>query len=129
MADTTRVNFTKPAAERIAAAVRKVEQGSRDQAALKFSRPLDQSSGGTGGTGTPLHLCKTTATFNKGTLATLQIWEDCEPPNEAVSKKDNGDPVTLGNVVNKYANISAGRFVSVALHGNSYWYVVSAECG
>lgn len=130
MADTTRVNFTKPAAERIAAVVRKVEQGSRDQGALTFSKPLDQGGGGGGsGAGTTLRLCRTTATFTKGTLATLQIWEDCQPPNEAASKDDNGNTRTLGNVVNKYATISSGRWVSVAKHGNGYYYVVSAECG
>lgn len=38
---TARVDFTRGAAERIAAAVRRVEQGDRDGAPLSFSRALD----------------------------------------------------------------------------------------
>lgn len=72
---------------------------------------------------TPLRLCKTTGAFDKGTTATLDVWEDCGPPGEAQSVG-----VTLAGVVNKYADIPSDRFVSVARHGNGYWYVVAAEC-
>lgn len=71
----------------------------------------------------PHRLCKTSAAFAKGTFATLDVWEDGTPPGETQSTG-----VTCTDVINKYANIGAGKFVSVARHGNGYWYVVSAEC-
>jgi hypothetical protein len=43
---TARVDFTRGAAERIAAVVRQVEGGNRDGAPLKFGRATDSSSGG-----------------------------------------------------------------------------------
>jgi predicted RecA/RadA family phage recombinase len=72
----------------------------------------------------PTHrLCKTSSSFAKGTTATLDVWEDGTPPSETQTTG-----VTIPDVVNKYANIGSGKFVSVALHGNGRWYVVSAEC-
>lgn len=71
----------------------------------------------------PLRLCKTTAVFSKGSVATLQVWEDGTPPNESQTSG-----ATVENVVNKYATIASGRWVSVAQHGNGRWYVVAAEC-
>ncbi|NBT36378.1 MAG: hypothetical protein EBT03_12735 [Betaproteobacteria bacterium] len=70
-----------------------------------------------------LHLCKTTSEFAKGTTATLNVWEDGTPPNETQTSG-----FTIENVVNKYATIAANKFVSVARHGNGYWYVIAAEC-
>ena len=70
-----------------------------------------------------LRLCKTTAAFNKSTVATLNVWEDGTPPNETQTSG-----ATVEDVVNKYANIATGKFVSVARHGNGRWYVVAAEC-
>jgi hypothetical protein len=75
------------------------------------------------GAGVGLRLCKTSAAFNKGTLSTLNVWESGTPPNETQTSG-----AQLVNVVNKYANIATGKWVSVALHANGYWYVVSAEC-
>lgn len=68
-------------------------------------------------------LCKTSATFNKGTVATLNVWESGTPPNETQTAGQ-----TVPDVINKYANIASGKWVSVALHGNGRWYVIAAEC-
>ena len=68
-------------------------------------------------------LCKTSAAFTKGTTATLNVWESGTPPNETQTSG-----ATVPNVVNKYANIATGKFVSVALHGNGRYYVIAAEC-
>jgi hypothetical protein len=68
-------------------------------------------------------LCKTSAAFNKGATATLDVWEAGTPPSEGQA---TGQSVV--GVVNKFANIAAFKFVSVAMHGNGYWYVVAAEC-
>jgi hypothetical protein len=73
--------------------------------------------------GSSLRLCKTSSAFNKGTVATLNVWEDGTPPNETQTSGE-----TVADVINKYANIATGKFVSVALHGNGRWYVVAAEC-
>lgn len=70
MADTTRVNFTRPAAERIAAVVRTVEKGDRDQAALKFDKPLDQGSGG----GSAIRLGTFTGAWAKGETKTVTLF-------------------------------------------------------
>lgn len=45
---TSRITFTRPAADRIANVVRIVEQGSRDEAPLKFGRAADAGSVGAG---------------------------------------------------------------------------------
>lgn len=76
-----------------------------------------------GSGGSPMRLCKTTFAFNKGTLATLDVWETGTPPNETRTSSE-----AIVDVVNKFANIAAGKFVSVAMHGNGRWYVVAAEC-
>jgi hypothetical protein len=68
-------------------------------------------------------LCKTSTAFNKGTVATLNVWESGTPPNETQTSG-----VTVPNVINKYANIASSKWVSVALHGNGRWYVIAAEC-
>lgn len=73
--------------------------------------------------GARMRLCKTSSAFNKNTVATLNVWEDGTPPNETQTSG-----ATVENVVNKYANIASGKFVSVALHANGRWYVVAAEC-
>lgn len=76
-----------------------------------------------GGGGASLRLCKTSAEFPKGGVQTLNVWEDGDPPNETQSTDE-----TVEDVVNKYATIATGKWVSVALHGNGRWYVVAAEC-
>lgn len=68
-------------------------------------------------------LCKTSTAFNKGATATLDVWEAGTPPSEGQATGQS-----VANVVNKFANIAAFKFVSVAMHGNGYWYVVAAEC-
>ena len=96
------------------------------------SIPIAKTSGGSDNAklqhmqrrgGSSLRLCKTTAAFNKGSTATLNVWESGTPPSETQTSG-----VTVEDVINKYANIATGKFVSVALHGNGRWYVVAAEC-
>ena len=75
------------------------------------------------GAGAGLRLCKTSAAFDKGTIATLNVWEDGTPPSETETIGSQ-----IEGVINKYADIKAGKFCSVATHGNGKWYVVAAEC-
>ena len=109
------VQFRLQDAQRIASAVHIVETERR---AVKPSR-LPRAFAG----GKKARLCKTGAKFSKGTIATLDVWEDGTPPNETQSQGQQ-----IEDVVNKYADIEANKFVSVSLHGNGHWYVISAEC-
>jgi hypothetical protein len=105
--------FTRRAAKRISRAVQAFERGDRDTSAVTFRQSGDDE---------PLRLCKTVASWAKGTSQTLQVWEDGTFPNEAQSTG-----VTI-EARNKYANIGSGKFVSIALHANGEWYVIAAEC-
>lgn len=119
MADPNRpVMLTADAARRIGRAVQAYEQGR----ARIPAKPLRTAAGDDGGE--TMRLCRTSCAFDKGTVQTLAVWEDGTPPNETISAGE-----TVQDVVNKYADIEANAFVSVALHGNGRWYVVSAECG
>jgi hypothetical protein len=109
-----RVTFSEEGAKRIVETVRAHERGNRDQSAIHFRQVGDDST---------LRLCKTSSAFNKGTTATLDVWEDGTPPSESQTSGQ-----TVPDVVNKYANIASGKFVSVALHNNGRWYVIAAEC-
>lgn len=70
-----------------------------------------------------VRLCKTPAAFNKGAVLTLNVFESGTPPDETQTSG-----ATIPDVINKYANIATGKFVSVALHGNGRYYVIAAEC-
>ena len=81
-AKTERVTFTRPAAERIAKAVRKVEQGNRDSKGLRFER--------VGGGSPPASLKLATFTGNwqtgtyktvtlKDSTATASVYNWCNP--------------------------------------------------
>jgi hypothetical protein len=100
----------------MAAATRAYERGNRDQSPISFRQVSDD--------GDPVRLGKTTATWTKGTLATIELYEEGTPPSEG--KKTPAD--TLANCVNKFANVASGKWVIVARGGNGYWYLISAEC-
>lgn len=111
-----KVALSESAAQRMAAATLAYERGNRDQSPIRFRTA-------SGDDGSPHRLCKTSAAFNKGTVATLNVWESGTPPNETQTSG-----ATVPDVVNKFANIASGKWVSVAMHGNGRWYVVAAEC-
>lgn len=96
MADTTRVTFTRPASERIAAVVRKVEQGDRNQAALKFSKPITNDHNTSKGRSlcgrTPKYLLTLTSQSGCGTIvrATAHVDGDCPGPIDSVEITDGG---------------------------------------
>jgi hypothetical protein len=105
--------FTRRAAKRISRAVQAFERGDRDTSAVTFRQ--------TSGDDEPLRLCKTTAAWSKNTTATLEVWEDGTPPNEA---KSTG--VTVEGVVNKSYDVASGVFCLIALAANQTWYLVEA---
>lgn len=109
-----RVTFSETDAGRISRTVRAYEKGNRDVSPVTF-RQVGEEGG--------MRLCKTSSSWTKGTLATLNVWENGTPPNETQSTG-----VTLANVVNKFATVASGKWVMVAQAGNGSWYLIAAEC-
>lgn len=109
------VRLTEDAARRMAAATRAYERGNRDQSAVFFRQAGDD--------GDPVRLGKTSATWTKGTTATINVWETGTPPNETQTTGQ-----TLTNCVNKFATVPSGKFVMLARGANGYWYLIAAEC-
>jgi hypothetical protein len=117
---TARVDFTRGAAERIAAVVRQVEGGDRDGAPLRFARPVDTS---VGGGGTSLRLGRVTAAWSKNTLASVVVYDAGDPLEEEFS----APPLIIESCVNKFADVEAGAFVMLGVaHGRHY--MIAAEC-
>lgn len=109
-----RVTFNETDAGRISKTVRAYERGNRDVSPVMFRQVGDDASA---------RLCKTSAAWNKGTTATLNVWEAGTPPSETQSTG-----VTIPNCVNKFANVAAGKWVMVMQAGNGSWYLIAAEC-
>jgi hypothetical protein len=108
------VGFTTDGARRIVAATKIVEAGDRSMPPIHFSRPEGTE---------PIRLGKTTAAWNKGTTATINVWESGTPPSETQTTG-----VTLANCVNKFANVGSEKWVIVAWGGAGRWYLIAAEC-
>jgi hypothetical protein len=111
---TRPVTFNEDGARRIIAATKVVEGGGRNMPPVRFR---DQG----GDDGDPVRLGKTTATWTKGTTATIDLYPNGTPPSETASG-------TLSGCVNKFATVASGKWVMVARAGNGYWYLISAEC-
>lgn len=110
------VMLTADAARRIGRAVAAYERGNRD-----IHPPRIRTAGDDGGD--PVRLCKTSAAWNKGTLATLNVWENGTPPSETQTTGE-----TIADAVNKFANVGSGKWCIVAKAGNGSWYLIAAEC-
>lgn len=113
MAGPRKVHFNEDGARRIAATVRTVEALGRDAPPIRFRQPGDDGGGS--------RLGKTISAWDKGTLATIDLYEGGTPPNETQSG-------TLADCVNKFVDVEADRWVIVTQTANGYWYVVAAEC-
>lgn len=104
--------------KRIARAVNAFERGDRNVPGRRFRRGVAASGGET------VRLGKTTAAWNKGDLATIDLYPAGTPGSEAT-----GDPAeTLEDCVNKFSNVPADKWVIVALADNDAWYLIAAEC-
>ena len=77
-----RVNFTRPAAERIAKVVRKVEQGDRGVAGLRFM-PRD---GGGCSKGNAFSVCTYTGVWAIDSVKTVTFFNQTNTPNTAVAR-------------------------------------------
>jgi hypothetical protein len=111
--------LTRGAVKRIARAVNAYERGNRDIPPRKF-----RSYGVGGGEEGTVRLGKTTAAWNKGSLATITLYEGGVPPAETASSPAE----TLEQCVNKFSNVESGKWVIVALGANQAWYLIASEC-
>ena len=108
--------ITPQSLARISRAIGRLDSSRRNVAAARIRTAY--------GDGDPVRLGKTTAAWNKGTLATITLYEEGTPPNETPASP----PVTLPGCVNKFANIAADKWVMLAVGTNGTHYVISAEC-
>lgn len=106
--------FTRDSARRIQRVVQIVEHGERSQPATRLKRMAGED-------GDPVKLGKTISAWDKGTIATIDLYPDGTPPDETASG-------TLADCVNKFADVAADSWVMVARAGNGRWYLISAEC-
>lgn len=109
---TARVDFTRGAAERIARAVRIVEQGERDQTGPQFGRVVE-SGGKVFRVGS-----FSTASWSKTSWATVTFRYVTSTPNTVTA-------------INLFANIgtsaSTARSCAIAKDGTA-WHLIAAEC-
>ena len=80
---------------------------------------LQQPAGGGGG---GLRIGKTTATWTKGTVASIPLWEAGTPPNETESNS------SLAGCVNKWGDVPSGKWVGMMRGPGGVHYLVVAEC-
>lgn len=112
MAAPRKVSWNENDARRVAAATLAYERGSRDMPGIRLRTGGDD--------GDPVRLCKTTAVWDRDTIATLNVWEDGTPPGESQSTGQTLD------AVNKMHKVASGTFVIVARCVNGSWYLVEA---
>jgi len=106
-----RVQFTRPAAERIAKVVRKVEEGDRRAEPLRFGPRLAAPAAGI------IRVCTFTASWDKNTEQTITLKYQTTTPNTLVATNLFADIVTASTASN----------CAVARDGTS-WFLIAAEC-
>jgi hypothetical protein len=115
-ARTERVTFTRPAAERIAQAVRTVEQGDRDSAGLRFPRPI----GVGGGEGKSFRICTFTGSWAIDTLKTVTFYLQTSTPN-TLSVTNLIMPVPL------LSNNTATPTICCVGRDRAEWYLINVR--
>jgi hypothetical protein len=106
------VSFSRPAAQRIAKAVRVIEAGDRNQPGLTFDHPMP------GGGGKVFRVCTFTGTWSKNSSKTVTFKSTTTTPNTAVAQNIF---VTVGTTA------TGTRNCAIAKDGTA-WYLISAEC-
>jgi len=110
-AKTQATSFTRPAAERIARVVRRVEAGDRTENALTFRRV----GGGGGGGGIGLKLCTFTGAWAAGSSKVLTIANQTTTPNTVLATN-----LFLGLDPSSECNAVIGK-------AGSDWYLLQAD--
>ena len=107
------VSFSRPAAQRIAKAVRVIEAGDRNQPGLTFDHPMP------GGGGKVFRVCTFTGAWSKNTAKVVTFINVTSTPNTAVAQ--NIFVAIAGTTA------TATKNCAIAKDGTA-WYLISAEC-
>jgi len=113
-AKTQATSFTRPAAERIARVVRRVEAGDRTENALTFRRV------GGGGDGKVFRVCTFTGAWSINATKTVNFKNQTTTPNTVVA-------VNLFAAITGVTATSTFRNCAIAKDGTA-WYLIAAEC-
>jgi|688.fasta_scaffold787634_2 hypothetical protein len=108
--------FTKPAAQRIAKAVLRVEGGNRDQGPLGFEHHVQTG-------GKVFRVCSFTGTWSKGTTHTTSFYGVTATPNTVAATNLFVDVKSCDT-----ASSSVTAACAIAKYAGT-WYLISAECG
>jgi len=105
------VKFTRGSAQRIAAVVRHVEGGNRDQQPFGFEHPQVAS------VAKVFRVCTFTGSWSKGSVQTVTFKYQTSTPNTAVAT----------NLFADLGTAASSRNCAIAREGAS-WYLIAAEC-
>ena len=106
------VSFSRPAAQRIAKAVRTVEAGDRNQPGLTFDHPMP-------GGGKVFRVCTFTGAWSKNAAKVVTFRGVTSTPNTAVAQ--NIFVAISGTTA------TATKNCAIAKDGTA-WYLIAAEC-
>lgn len=70
----------------------------------------------------PLRIGRTASAWNKGSTATITLYEGGTPPSETAAGG------TISGVINKWGDVPANKWVGIQMAANGYHYLVVAEC-
>jgi hypothetical protein len=105
------VKFTRPAAQRIAAAVRQVEGGNRDQGGMTFEHPQGV------GSVKLFRVATFTGAWAKNSVKTVTFKYATATPNTAVAT----------NLFATLGTAASSRNCAIAKDGTA-WFLIAAEC-
>ena len=108
------VSFSRPAAQRIAKAVRVIEAGNRSQPGLTFDHPMP------GGGGKVFRVCTFTGSWSKDTAKVVTFRGVTSTPNTAVAQN-------IFVTITGTTATATTKNCAIAKDGTA-WYLISAEC-
>ena len=107
------VSFSRPAAQRIAKAVRVIEAGDRNQPGLTFDHPMPG-----GMAGKVFRVCTFTGAWSKDTAKVVTFRGVTSTPNTAVAQ----------NIFIAVGSTAAGSKNCAIAKDGTAWYLIAAEC-
>jgi hypothetical protein len=108
------VSFSRPAAQRIAKAVRTVEAGDRNQPGLTFDHPQF------GATGKLFRVCTFTGSWSKNSAKVVTFRGITSTPNTAVAQN-------IFVAITGTTSTSTTKNCAIAKDGTA-WYLIATEC-
>jgi len=106
------VSFSRPAAQRIAKAVRAVEAGDRNQPGLTFDHPMPSVK--------VFRVCTFTGAWSKNTAKVVTFRGIASTPNTAVAQN-------IFVAITGTTSTSTTKNCAIAKDGTA-WYLIAAEC-